>query len=373
MEPVDSGDDIKRFRPLVVSPPPTTQLKSRTDKPNTSIEMAVASIHGPAQQEPPAGIVATETTATARPTGSMLESIVVEPATVTQKIAIPMIAENAAPSPVIPRPVVASPPQQAIQQTTVPQPPPLAAETPDETVALKWPFIMADQTEQLPTPPPATSLSMPVSSNDVTLNVDGVDVRTVLEMLAKEYGMNLLVAPDVNGIVTANVSGLSPEQTLRSIVCMCDLATQREDNVILVYPRDNHQGLIIGGLIQESDRVIIKKLPWVGDFKYVGKLFQRRETTRFRSEVIITLIPNLIEPNQAGNFSPNDPCKNQADWERTDSRLFNGPLNRECRPWEARLPGVTGETVIHRDIDRQRNRYPYEKGCEPIKSGLLHH
>lgn len=615
MEPVDSGNDIKRFRPLVVSPPPTTQLKSRTDKPNTSIEMAEASMYGPAQQEPPAGNVATETTATAGPTGPMLESIVVEPATVTQKIAIPMIAENAAPSPVIPRPVVASPPQQAIQQTTVQ--PPLAAETPDETVALKWPFTMADQTEQLPTPPPAASLAMPASSNDVTLNVDDVDVRTVLEMLAKEYGMNILVAPDVNGIVTANVSGLSPEQTLRSLVRMCDLATQREDNVILVYPRDNqprdsrelrvfpldfarsevieptvqgllspignayasqvdeidnrkgreaivvidlpdiiaqveryimqadqaprqvliearilevelkddmehgvnfehllsgdvtiggaritpsiptptnpfyfaeihgtdlralltalettrdaktlatprvmaingqnariqvgqqlgfavatvtqtstiqdvqfldtgivlevtptisrdnrillqvrpkvssgeinpdtllpeettrevetsvildnHQGLIIGGLIQESDRVIIKKLPWVGDFKYVGKLFQRRETTRFRSEVIIALIPHIIEPNQAGNFSPNDPCKNQADWERTDSRLFNGPLNRECRPWEARLPDVTGETVIHRDIDRQRNRYPYEKGCEPIKSGLLHH
>ncbi len=28
---------------------------------------------------------------------------------------------------------------------------------------------------------------------------------------------------------------------------------------------DNHQGVIIGGLIQEKDRTVIKKLPWLGD------------------------------------------------------------------------------------------------------------
>ncbi len=65
-----------------------------------------------------------------------------------------------------------------------------------------------------------------------------------------------------------------------------------------------------------------------------------------------------------------DPLRQQIEWERTQSQLFNGPLNRECRPWEARLPDVTAEEAIHRDIDRQRNRHPYCKGCEPIKTSL---
>ena len=106
---------------------------------------------------------------------------------------------------------------------------PDAAAKPDANVAMQWPFTLGGS-EQLP---------VPTGGSDVTLSVDDVDVRTVLEMLAKGYGMNILVAPDVTGTVTANVSGLSPEQTLRSVVRMCGLAIEQQDNVILVYPKDN--------------------------------------------------------------------------------------------------------------------------------------
>ncbi len=459
------------------------------------------------------------------------------------------------------------------------------------------------------------TLPAPGSTDDVTLSVDGVDVRTVLEMLAKGYGMNILVAPDVTGTVTANVAGLTPEQTLISVARMCGLAIQRDDNVILIYPKDNlpresrelrvfsldfarsedieptvngllspigsvysskaddldnrkgreslvvvdtpdvleqveryllqadqaplqvmiearvmeielkddmehgvnfeaifggdfrvggfrltdniatstnpfyfgeisgsdlkalltlletttdaktlatprvmvvngqnakiqvgqqlgfavatvtqtstiqdvryldtgvvlnvtptisrdhrillqvkpkvssgeinpdtllpeettrevetsvmldnHQGMIVGGLIQEEDRVVIKKLPWLGDVKHVGKFFQRRETTRARTEIIVALIPHIIDPCQDSHYSDDDPMRKQIEWERTENRLFNGPLNRECRPWEARLPDVTADGALHREIDRQRNRHPYCKGCEPIKTSLL--
>ncbi|MDV6034901.1 MAG: hypothetical protein F9B45_33385 [Phycisphaera sp. RhM] len=482
---------------------------------------------------------------------------------------------------------------------------PPAAAAPDAEVALQWPFKMGGR-ETLPTPG---------NTDDVTLSVDDVDVRTVLEMLAKGYGMNILVAPDVEGTVTANVAGLTPEQTLTSIARMCGLAIQRDDNVILIYPKDNlpresrelrvfsldfarsedieptvngllspigsvysskaddvdnrkgresivvvdtpdvleqverylmqadqaplqvmiearvmeielkdnmehgvnfedilggdvrvggfrltdniatstspfyfgeisgsnlkalltlletttdaktlatprvmvvngqnakiqvgqqlgfavatvtqtstiqdvryldtgvvlnvtptisrdhrillqvkpkvssgeinpdtllpeettrevetsvmldnHQGMIVGGLIQEEDRVVIKKLPWLGDVKHVGKFFQRRETSRARTEIIVALIPHIIDPCRDGHYSEDDPMRKQIEWQRTENRLFNGPLNRECRPWEARLPDVTADEALHRDIDRLRNRHPYCKGCEPIKSSLL--
>ena len=61
-----------------------------------------------------------------------------------------------------------------------------------------------------------------------TLNVDNADVRTVFEMLARGYQMNILVAPDVEGAVTANVEGLTPEQTLKGIVKMCGLSMQQD-------------------------------------------------------------------------------------------------------------------------------------------------
>ncbi|QDV41737.1 Type IV pilus biogenesis and competence protein PilQ precursor [Stieleria neptunia] len=496
------------------------------------------------------------------------------------------------------------PTEPAPVRSSVAAAPPAAAAA-DAEVAAQWPFAMGGR-ETLPTPQ---------NTDDVTLSVDDVDVRTVLEMLAKGYGMNILVAPDVVGSVTANVSGLTPEQTLTSVARMCGLAIQRDDNVILIYPKDNlpresrelrvfpldfaraevveptitgllspigsaysskaddldnrkgresivvvdtpdvleqverylmqadqaplqvmiearvmeielkdnmehgvnfeaifggdfrvggfrltdniatstnpfyfgeisgsdlkalltvletttdaktlatprvmvvngqnakiqvgqqlgfavatvtqtstiqdvryldtgvvlnvtptisrdhrillqvkpkvssgeinpdtllpeettrevetsvmldnHQGMIVGGLIQEEDRVVIKKLPWLGDVRHVGKFFQRRETSRARTEIIVALIPHIIDPCQGGHYSDDDPMRKQIEWERTENHLFNGPLNRECRPWEARLPDVTADDALHREIDRLRNRHPYCKGCEPIKTSLL--
>ena len=475
----------------------------------------------------------------------------------------------------------------------------------ENRVAMQWPFKFG-QREQLPPPQ---------DHSNVTLNVDSVDVRTVLEMLAKGYGMNILVAPDVEGTVTANVSGLSPEQTLRSVVRMCGLAIEHDDDVILVYPKDNlprearqlkvfpldfarselleptitgllspvgsaysskvdeqdnrrgreaivvidtpdvleqvqqyvlqadqpprqvmiearvleitlkddlehgvniehlirgdlragafritdniatstdpfffaeingadlkalitmletttdaktlatprvmcvngqnakiqvgqqlgfavatvtqtstiqdvryldtgvvldvtptisrdnrilmqvrpkvstgeinpdtllpeettrqietsvmldnHQGMIVGGLIQEEDRVVIRKLPWLGDVKHVGKFFQRRETSKMRTEIIVALIPHIVQLDRDGHCQIPDPMDSADQWDRTENRLFHGPLNRQCRPSEPRLPDSTAETHFHRDIDRMRNDHPYCKGCQPLSSGLL--
>ena len=199
-----------------------------------------------------------------------------------------------------------------------------------------------------------------VTQTSTIQDVRYLDTGIVLQVtptISRDNRILLQVKPKVSS-GEINVDTLLPEETTREV----------ETSVML----DNHQGMIIGGLIQEDDLVSIRKMPWLGDVKYVGKLFQRRETTRRRTEVIVALIPHIVDPCQDGHCSPHDPLKDQIEWERTENRLFNGPLNRECRPWEARLPDITGEDGFHRDIERQRNRNPYGKGCEPIKTGLLH-
>ncbi len=97
---------------------------------------------------------------------------------------------------------------------------PQDAQLAEPRLAAKWPFERA------------------VTNNSamVTLNVDNADVRTVFEMLARGYQMNILVSPDVEGTVTANVDGLTPEQTLQGIVKMCNLNMQQDENLIYIYP-----------------------------------------------------------------------------------------------------------------------------------------
>ena len=100
---------------------------------------------------------------------------------------------------------------------------------------------------------------------------------------------------------------------------------------------NNHQGIVIGGLIQERDSTVIRKLPCLGDIKYVGRLFQRREAVRSRSEIIISLVAHIVEIDGY----PTEPCDHEADQiqlQRTQTPLLYGPLQRNCRPWEPRLP-----------------------------------
>jgi type II secretory pathway component GspD/PulD (secretin) len=92
------------------------------------------------------------------------------------------------------------------------------------------------------------------------------------------------------------------------------------------------QGVVIGGLIQEKDRNIRKKVAFLGDIYLVGRLFQHAELTKERSEIIVTLVPRIVD-------SP--PQTNEQDAvgaERCQIPLFNGPLERVPRPWEASMP-----------------------------------
>ena len=53
------------------------------------------------------------------------------------------------------------------------------------------------------------------------------------------------------------------------------------------------QGMIIGGLINESDDVKQEKVPYFGNVKGVGFLFRRSEVTKKRTEIIVALVPRI--------------------------------------------------------------------------------
>ena len=114
---------------------------------------------------------------------------------------------------------------------------------------------------------------------------------------------------------------------------------------------------MIGGLIQENDRTVIRKLPWLGDVKHVGKLFQRREEVRSRSEIIIALVPHIVEIDDHHQRDHFDEERWDMDYQRTQSPLLHGPLKRACRPWEPRLPD-TFRNSSHLDVNRINRMIP---------------
>ncbi len=164
-------------------------------------------------------------------------------------------------------------------------------------------------------------------------SVQFLDVGVVLTFtpwITRDGRVLLRISPKVSkGLVNPN-TGLPEEAT-----------TEIETDAFLA----DGQGVVIGGLISETDSIAQSKVPVLGDIPFAGVLFQRRRDERTRSEIIIALMPHLLP------YQPDVQAQNDLEVQRARDPLVYGPLCRYPRPYEARLPDITAETcrrVKHR-------------------------
>ncbi|MCH7687512.1 MAG: type II and III secretion system protein, partial [Planctomycetes bacterium] len=112
--------------------------------------------------------------------------------------------------------------------------------------------------------------------------VQFLDVGVVLRVtpqITDDNQVLMTVYPEVSSGQINEITGLPEEET-----------TEVQTTVMLA----DGQGMIIGGLIQETDIENQSKIPLLGDLWLVGRLFQRKSVTRQRSEIIIALIPRIV-------------------------------------------------------------------------------
>ena len=96
----------------------------------------------------------------------------------------------------------------------------------------------------------------------------------------------------------------------------------------------NGRGIIIGGLIQENDNANIAKVPVLGDIWLVGRLFQRRNIVRERTEVIILLVPRIVP------FDPSYQYMTDCEVARAQTPLLGEQFARVRRPEPALYDAV---------------------------------
>jgi type II secretory pathway component GspD/PulD (secretin) len=92
------------------------------------------------------------------------------------------------------------------------------------------------------------------------------------------------------------------------------------------------QGMIIGGLIKETDSTVQTKIPWLGNVRGIGWFLRRSERNKDRDEVIIAVLPR-IQP-----YEPQWQAYEQGELVKVGVPLFHGPLRRNYRPWDPILP-----------------------------------
>ncbi|GET43758.1 AMIN domain-containing protein [Microseira wollei] len=132
--------------------------------------------------------------------------------------------------------------------------------------------------------------------------------QTVTERVEKgNAGLTLQIQVsriDDNGFITMTVN---PSITAPSGVAniaggsQITLLARRDLQSGQIRIRDG-QTLILSGIIQDSDRTSITKVPILGDIPILGALFRRTERSNARQEVIVLLTPQVLDDASGAPF-----------------------------------------------------------------------
>jgi type IV pilus assembly protein PilQ len=129
------------------------------------------------------------------------------------------------------------------------------------------------------------------------------------EPIIKEAGLTLEILVnriDDNGFVSV---GVSPTvSSIGSTITTADgeiaLLQSRTLNSGEIRLRDG-QTLILSGIIQESDRTSVSKVPVLGDIPILGALFRSTNKSNQRQEVVVLLTPQILNDNRGQvNYTP---------------------------------------------------------------------
>jgi type IV pilus assembly protein PilQ len=107
---------------------------------------------------------------------------------------------------------------------------------------------------------------------------------------------------DDNGFITLN---LSPEVSAPSGSFNVNgstgiLISQRRLETGKIRLRDG-QTLVLTGIIQDTDRVTVSKVPILGDIPLLGRLFRKESGEKSRKELVVMVTPRVMDDSQDNN------------------------------------------------------------------------
>ncbi|MDJ0716012.1 MAG: hypothetical protein QNJ54_17575 [Prochloraceae cyanobacterium] len=139
-----------------------------------------------------------------------------------------------------------------------------------------------------------------VRTNTAVIEEVGLILRISIDRIDDNGFVTMSVAPTVSApgnefpVDTAGFGN-------RNII---NLITKRELSSGLVRLGDA-QSLILSGIIQDSERETVSKIPILGDMPVIGSLFRSTERENSRAEVIVLVTPQIIDDSDRSPFGYN--------------------------------------------------------------------
>jgi type IV pilus assembly protein PilQ len=140
---------------------------------------------------------------------------------------------------------------------------------------------------------PATNRTLQV--DEPIIKDAGLILQVQVDRIDDNGFISLSVAPTVSAIGGSTRTGRGDVITLLS-------ARQLTTGTIRL--RDG-QTLILSGIIQDSDRTTVTKVPILGDIPLLGSLFRRTNRSNQRQEVIVLLTPQIMDDSERSSYGYN--------------------------------------------------------------------
>ena len=157
----------------------------------------------------------------------------------------------------------------------------------------------------------------------------GQDDNNNIEIQFKQFGVSLAFTPTVLSAgrismrVRPEVSDLSDKGAIKlNDLVIPALSTRRAETTVEL---GSGQSFAIGGLISNSTRNNLDKVPGLGDLPVLGTLFRSTRFQRSESELVIIVTPYLVAPVGGAQLAtPRDGLEDPSDLQR----LIEGRLAR---------------------------------------------
>jgi type II secretory pathway component GspD/PulD (secretin) len=113
------------------------------------------------------------------------------------------------------------------------------------------------------------------------------------QVIYVDIGIRLDVTPKISpdGYISAKIN--TTVSDLRELVNNQYPRTTERSAELTIRVKDNNT-IVIGGMIQESSRDNVKKVPFLGDIPILGEMFKQSTTDRAKGEVVIMITPKII-------------------------------------------------------------------------------
>lgn len=157
-----------------------------------------------------------------------------------------------------------------------------------------------------------------------TLTVDKENVGLTLNVRIERIDDNGFISLSVAPVVRAPQA---PADTPNGRIF---LVSERSLNSGLIRLRDN-QTLILSGIIQDTDRTTVSKVPILGDIPILGALFRSTNRENQRQEVIVLLTPQILDDSERstasfGSYNPGADARQLLERSRSGS-----PVTKELK------------------------------------------